>query len=208
MGARAAARTMYEEAVGAVRAGASVEAPTVVQCIANSGACCLKVEDSPLALALHEEAAAMARQVLGEAHPTTQEVARQLARARKKVATGPPGACAIGILVGIGGRPELNGKVGFVVGFGDGRYRVRLQGSAASDKPLGIKPTNLALAPGTAMIVEGLISQPEWNGKRLLVVDADQGRYRLLVKGRARLLGVKLDCCRLESLVKQERELH
>ena len=53
-------------------------------------------------------------------------------------------------------------------------------------------------------------SQPEWNGKRCLVksIDAEQGRYRLLVKGRARPLGVKLECCRLESLVEQERELH
>ena len=38
-------------------------------------------------------------------------------------------------------------------------------------------PANLALDLGTAVIVEGLISQPEWNGKRLLVesVDAEQG---------------------------------
>ena len=52
-------------------------------------------------------------------------------------------------------------------------------------------------------------SQPEWNGKRCLVksIDAEQGRYRLLVKGRAQPLGVKLECCRLHSLVEQERGL-
>ena len=35
----------------------------------------------------------------------------------------------------------------------------------------------------------------------------EQGRYRLLVKGRAQPLRVKLECCRLESLVEQERKL-
>ena len=128
---------------------------------------------------------------------------------RERVTTAPYGACAIGTLVGIKSRPELNGKAGSVVGFDGGRYRVRLYGSALSDKPLGIKPANLALDPGTAVIVEGLCSKPEWNGKRLLVksVEAEQGRYALLVKGRARPLGVPLGCCRLESLVEQEREL-
>ena len=152
----------------------------------------------------------MARRVLGEAHPVTQQAARTLAVTRERLAITPPGACAVGTLAGLGGRPELNGEFTFVVGFDKGRYRVRLEGGAPSGKPLGIKPANLALGPGTAVIVEGLRSQPEWNGKRFLVesIDAEQGRYQLLVKGRARPLGVKLECCRLESLVKQERELH
>ena len=53
------------------------------------------------------------------------------------------------------------------------------------------------------MIVEGLCGQPEWNGKRGLVqsFDVEKGRYRLLVKGRAGFLGVRLECCRLESIV-------
>ena len=38
-------------------------------------------------------------------------------------------------------------------------------------------------------------------------VDAEQGRHRLLVKGRAKPLGVKLECCRLESLVEQDLQL-
>ena len=118
-------------------------------------------------------------------------------------------ATAIGTL-GLGGRPKLNGEAGFAIGFDSGRYRVRLTDSAPSDKlkPLGISLANRALDPGTAVIVEGLISQPKWNGRRLLVesVDEEQGRYRLLVKGRARPLGVKLDCCKLQSLVTQGRE--
>ena len=60
------------------------------------------------------------------------------------------------------------------------------------------------------MIVEGLCGQPEWNGKRGLVhsFDEEKGRYRLLVKGRAGFLDVRLACCRLESMVEQERQLH
>ena len=46
------------------------------------------------------------------------------------------------------------------------------------------------------------------NGNRGLVqgFDKEQGRYTLLVKGRQRPLGVRLDCCRLESMVEQERQ--
>ena len=64
------------------------------------------------------------------------------------------------------------------------------------------------LMPGTAVIVEGVRSQPEWNGRRGLVQTSDEerGRYELLVKGRTRSLGVPLGCCRLESMVEQERE--
>ena len=70
-----------------------------------------------------------------------------------------------------------------------------------------IKPKNLALAPATAVIVRGLRSQPEWNGKRGLIksFDAARGRYALLIKGRTRPLGVKFDCCMLEPLAGQAR---
>ena len=58
--------------------------------------------------------------------------------------------------------------------------------------------------------MEGLRSQPEWNGKRGLVqsFNADKGRYRLIVKDHAGPLDVRLECCRLESMVEQERHLH
>ena len=65
------------------------------------------------------------------------------------------------------------------------------------------------LDAGTAVIVEGVRSQSEWDGRRGLVqsVDAARGRYKLLVKGRKRPLGVSLACCRLESVVEQERQV-
>ena len=59
-----------------------------------------------------------------------------------------------------------------------------------------------------AVMVEGLRSQPKWNGRRGLVQDCDmeRGRYALLIEGRERplKLGVRFECCRLESVVAQE----
>ena len=70
-----------------------------------------------------------------------------------------------------------------------------------SDSPF--PRTNPRLDPGTAVVVQGLRGQPEWNGRRGLVqsFDEEKGRYGLLVKARARPLGVRLECCRLESMV-------
>ena len=209
MGQRAAARSMYEEVAEALRKGARVDAHQATEHTRSLGAFCVTIGDFPAGVTLLEEAVAMARRVLGEAHPETQNVALNLAQSRKEVAAAPPHACAIGRLVGLAGRPELNGNEAWVVGFDKGRYRVRLGAGARSDKPLGIKPANLALRDGTAVIVEGVISQPAWNGRRGLVqsFDAARGRYALLVQERARPLGVKLECCRLESLAERERHM-
>ena len=64
-----------------------------------------------------------------------------------------------------------------------------------------------SLRQGSAVIVEGLDVAPEWNGKRGLVesYDAAKGRYRLLVKGRTKALGVKVACCKLEFAAEQEQ---
>ena len=77
---------------------------------------------------------------------------------------------------------------------------------AVAVTPLCLRPR---LGPGTAVIVEGMRSKPEWNDRRGLVqsFDAGRGRYALLVKGRAQPLSVPPGCCRLESVVEQERLL-
>jgi hypothetical protein len=97
-----------------------------------------------------------------------------------------------------------------VVGFdrAKGRYRVRHDGNYRTGKPIGIKPENLILVQASAVIVEGLDAAPEWNGKRGLVesYDAAKGRYRLLVKGRTKPLGVKVACCKLEFAAEQEQQ--
>ena len=115
------ARSIFEEVVALVRrAGASVEDTVALQAFTNNGASCLNVGDFPVALALAEEGAAMALRVLGEAHPMTQTATQWLSESRDKVAIVPPNSCAVATPVGLGGRPELNGETGFVVGFDNG----------------------------------------------------------------------------------------
>jgi hypothetical protein len=96
-----------------------------------------------------------------------------------------------------------------VVGFdtAKGRYHVRPSGTLRTDKPIGIKPANFILDQASAVILEGLDTAPEWNGKRGLVesYDAAKGRYQLLVKGRTKALGVRAACCKLEFAVEQEQ---
>ena len=123
-----------------------------------------------------------------------------------------PGSRAIGTLVGLASKPELNGEYAYVVGFdaGKGRYRVYHAGSLRTSKPMGIKPTNLIFTQASAAIVEGLDGAPEWNGKRGLVesYDAEKGRYRLLMKGRTKALVVKVARCKLEFAAEQEQQEH
>ena len=77
-------------------------------------------------------------------------------------------------------------------------------------KPIGIKPENLLFGQASAVIVEGLDAAPEWNSKRGLVESYDiaNGRYRLLMKGRTKPLGVKAACCKLEFAAGQEQQEH
>ena len=134
---------------GCGAAGARAEATAAIPAFSNLGRCLVMVGDIPAGLALLGEAAATARRVLGEAHLMTQNCVRNLAHHREMAARFPPGACAIGVLVGLGSRPELNGNLGRVVGFDSGRYRVHLDGSNwAFFKPLGVKPANLVPVPG------------------------------------------------------------
>ena len=85
------------------------------------------------------------------------------------------------------------------------RYKLFIK----SSRPLPVTHPKPRLGPGTAVTVQGLRGQPKWNGTRGLVLSIDkvQGRYRLLVKGLAHPLGVRLECCTLESMVKQKRQL-
>ena len=55
--------------------------------------------------------------------------------------------------------------------------------TATSLEPLGIRQANVILHSGTAVVVDGLTSAPEWNGTRGLIrsFDADKGRYEVLI---------------------------
>jgi hypothetical protein len=209
MGATGKARFVLEEILVVLRRTQPAEPHTFVA-INNLSGALMQAGDSTAALALREEAAASALRVLGPDHPCTQQMTTLLAQTRQIVAQHPSGICAFGTLVGLASKPELNNKQVAVVGFdaAKGRYRVRHPGNMHTGKPIGIKPENLLFGQASAVIVEGLDAAPEWNSKRGLVesYDAAKGRYRLLVKGRTKPLGVKVACCKLEFAAEQEHE--
>jgi hypothetical protein len=206
LGAAAKSRLLLEEVVMTCRRTHPTH-PNTFTTIGNLGEYIFSAGDSTAGLALREEVAASALRELGPEHPCTQEVTGLLSKIRRKLSQWPRGTRAIGTLVGLASKPELNGKQAAVVGFdaGTGRYRVR--GNFQASKPIGIKPENLIFSQGSAVIVEGLDAAPEWNGKRGLVesYDAEKGRYRLLIKGRTKSLGVKVACVKLEFAAGQEQ---
>ena len=206
LGAIAKARLLEEEMVAIWRRTLPVDPNTFIA-IGNLGATLVNVGDHQ-GLALVEEAATSALRELGPAHPCTQERARLLARVRQET-DQEPSARAVGALSGLKSKPELNSKKVFVVGFdaAKGRYRARHE---RAGKPIGVKPANLILDQGSAVIVEGLDVAPEWNGKRGLVesYDAARGHYRLLVKGRTKALDVRVVCCKLHFAAEQEQREH
>ena len=184
---------------------------STISMICNLGRSILLAGDTTAGLALQKEAAASALRELGPDHPTTRHVTDALDWTRHDLLSRPSGTRALGTLVGLASKPELNGEDAYVVGFdtAKGRYRVR-HGNIRTDKPIGIKPENLILYQGSAEIVEGLDAAPEWNGKRGLVesYDAAKGRYRLLIRGRTKALGVKVLCCKLEFAAEQQEHEH
>ena len=161
----AASRLMGEAAMRALRtAGTRIPAfasSVSIEAITNHGCrLCWRAGDYPTGLAVLEQAVTMARRVLGEAHPMTQSVTARWRKNEMAASMGPPGACALGTLIGLAGRPDLNGRKARVVGFVDGRYRMHLclpglpNDSATiyfpADKFVGIKPANLVLDDATA----------------------------------------------------------
>lgn len=204
MGHHATVRQLCEQALEKQSGG---EEGACFSLLGNLSVALSCIGDYREAVAVQTRAANYCTRVLGPAHPDMVAQSTNLARSKKRcMDTGS--AFALGHLVGLKSKPELNGKVGYVRGFGDGRYRVYLEGSDRATKPLGIKPINLVLHSGTAVIVEGLVSAPEWNGKRGIVQSCDEEhlRYKIVLKDHARPLGVKFTCCRLESWVRHEKK--
>lgn len=60
----------------------------------------------------------------------------------------------------------------------------------------------LSLAPGAAIMIQGVESVPELNGQRGLVegFDEEKGRYRIAITGRARAIGLRPANCLLTAV--------
>lgn len=210
-GAKARARVLREE-VAEVMRRTQPAAPNTFNTISNLGTMICNIGDQPGGFAMQAEAIASARRGLGGNHPLTQRVimiGRHTQEDLKK--TTAPGTRALGTLVGLASKPELNGKQVYVTGFdvAKGRYHVRHHGgNAHSGRPLGIKPSNIILKHGTAVVVEGLQAVPKWNGQRGVIgsFDSAKGRYYLLFRGRPNMIGVRVELCKLEFALEEERK--
>ena len=77
-------------------------------------------------------------------------------------------------IVDLQGRPELNGKIGRIVGVSDGRYHVSVQGTV-----IAIAPANAVLPVGAQASVAGLVQDRQWNGRVGVVtaIDREAKRY-------------------------------
>ena len=143
----AAARSMGEAMLKAAReAGVGLHAMANIQAISTLGTLLAKIGDMQAGSELHREGLSYANRVLGSAHPLTRSVVNQAGCSRGL----PADLLAFGTVLGLKARPELNDACAWVVGFGDGRYRVRL-GNA--DDTLGIKPAKLVRVPGLQRVV-------------------------------------------------------
>jgi hypothetical protein len=207
-------REILEEALDGKRAVLGDDDPLTLSSINNLGHCLAEIGDHRQGLALLLEAAATARRVLGAAHPRTKELTADFEGLQPNLA---PKVLALGMLIGLASKPELNDQNVAVLGFdaAAGRYRCELCGHdchnqprafAASEKTINVKPQNLLLNLGTAVLVEGLGSAPELNGLRGLIkdFDEDKGRYAVVLQERKKPVGLRQQCCRLESTCERE----
>ena len=208
----AAARVLREEAAAVLWRHDPDDEHTIIA-ISSLGLCLCAVGAARAGRALLEDATTTARRVLGEAHPSTQRSRVLTARATQGCRVD---AHACGTLVGFGlRRRPLNGSKAIVVGIGLTTYIVHLPYVSSTcgaqiriHRYAKIKAVNIIFRNGTAVIVEGLVAAPEWNGQRGIVqhYDEETGRYQLLIKGRKPTLNVKLDRCRLDSVMNEEPE--
>ena len=104
---------------------------------------------------------------------------------------------------GLQSQPNLNGKNGTVCAYSRerNRYVVRVDSSLLSaTREVSIQPTNIRIANGTVVRLEGLQRTPQWNGKYGTVArwvgDQSSGRYEVRLS-RQYAVRVKMENVRL-----------
>lgn len=227
MGSHAAARPLMEAAVElSKKAG---DDGNRVHELSNLGVCLGNIGDIYGGRQVRKEAVMWSRRALGAAHPRTVAVVDALRDSEEtSISNGESdvqSARAIGRLVGLT-TVGLNGALVFVLGYAaeKGRYKVTTRG-AGGTRPLGIKPENVVLKSGSAVLVAkpmGLALPPalaEYEGTRCIITDFDgerteegaqtgQGEYAAALcwsaeDGNGRTLRLPLGCCLLESLASE-----
>lgn len=83
-------------------------------------------------------------------------------------------------IVGLSGRPELNGQQATVVNFDkeSGRFRVQVE---SKKEVVSLKPDNFIMPDGTSVEIMGVQKQPQLNGRRGKIRSFDKatGRYNV-----------------------------
>jgi len=102
-----------------------------------------------------------------------------------------------GVVYGLKGRQDLNGKVVTVEGYlrDQGRYKAAVgYGNSLDPETICVKPSNIILARGSEVIISGLKSAKDLNGKKGVVEkwDVEAGRYAILLSdGSNKKISVK-----------------
>jgi hypothetical protein len=126
--------------------------------------CLSNIGDIQAGRQVKTDAVQLSQRVLGPTHPHTRAIADTAEQGRRDESESDERkARAIGRLVGLS-KTELNGALVFVLDYvaAKGRYKVSTHGSetvyarqarASGAKPLGIKPENVVLKSGTAVVI-------------------------------------------------------
>eukprot|EP01045_Picozoa_sp_COSAG04_P016595 COSAG04_NODE_1397_length_6930_cov_2.619236_8_plen_439_part_01 len=160
MGSHAAAASLLEEAVEGLSAlslgGFHLQQLQHLKGVLEENACCVA---KPAAAA---------------------QLQRNIRQQRLEVEASLPTAAAT--VVGVQSRPELNGAEVTIRRFliDKDRYTVQLPpDDAGKQEQINLKPANLVLAEGSAVVATGLTGAPELNGQRGIVEGwlEEKGRY-------------------------------
>jgi len=85
-------------------------------------------------------------------------------------------------LRGIESQPALNGQIGQILSYSDGRYMVRLQTKLSSGRDcVGLDPSKVILGKGTRVVIQGL-SNEAFNGQMARITDFDEEASRYTVE--------------------------
>lgn len=166
------------------------------------------IGDHVKAVAYGEESVALSTRIFGASHPLTRQAHSGLENVRKwadlpqlseqeseeHYFRSRPRARIVGIV----SKPELNGRVvavdKLVEGSDPERYRVFVPAFEGRPKTtIDLKPTNLVLDRGVAVVAKGLTGAPELNGcvGSVLGWDDEKGRYSVRFEGRQRAAALK-----------------
>jgi tetratricopeptide (TPR) repeat protein len=205
------ARECYEQSLAMYRRlyGADAVHADIAKSLQSLGALRVFEADQKGAREYFEQALAMYTKVLPAQHPKIKLVEAALKMVKPSLQQTPrhgihstthrekPSTLPlVGVLCcGLQSKPEWNGQQGSIRGYDkeEARYQVRVDGPHGGDG--NVRPANVLLPVGTAVVIMGLLKAPQWNGKHgsIAAFDAPSGRYAVRIEGQSAVLKLKLE---------------